>query len=111
MRSPGRWLVARAVLQFTVAGVIAVAIVGVATAIASRRVGQREAIAEARTTTLIKAEGVVEPAITDALAGPNGDAANAARLTKLINERVLDSNLVRVKLWNSDGEVLVSDEP
>src|SRR6478735_11893610 len=111
MPTAGRWLVARAVLQFAVAGAVAVAIVGVATAIASRRVGEREAITEARTTTLIKAESVVEPASTDPLAGPNGDAANAARLTKLINERVLDPSLVRVKLWNADGDVVVSDEP
>src|SRR6476469_577079 len=101
MPTAGPSSVARAVLQFAVAA-----------AVASRRVGEREAITEPRTTTLIKAESVVEPAITDALAGPNGDAAAAARLTELIDAQMeLDPSLVRVKLWNADGEILVSDEP
>ena len=42
----GRWVVARQVGLFALAGVLAVGLVGIATAIASRRVGEREAIAD-----------------------------------------------------------------
>ena len=73
-------LVAVHVGQFAFAGIVAVAIVGVALAIASRRVGEREGISEARVTTLIKAESVVEPVITDDLL--EGDAATIARLQR-----------------------------
>src|SRR5437868_6708605 len=65
-RAPaGRGVVRLHVGRFALAGLVAVAIVGLGTAIASRRVGEREAIADARTTTLIKAEGLVEPVLDD----------------------------------------------
>ncbi len=96
-------------LQFAVAGAIAVAIVGVATAVASGRVGAREAISEARTTTLIKAEGLVEPVLTDEML-TGTDPAATARLTALIGSDLIDSSLVRVKLWGADGTILASDE-
>ncbi|MDQ1533382.1 MAG: hypothetical protein QOF28_1143, partial [Actinomycetota bacterium] len=47
------------------AGLIAVLIVGFATAIASRRIGEREAVVDARTTALVRAQSLVEPAVTD----------------------------------------------
>ncbi|MDQ1621075.1 MAG: two-component system, NarL family, sensor kinase, partial [Actinomycetota bacterium] len=57
----GRWAVARLVAQFTFVGLAALVVVGLATEVASRRVGEREAISDARTTTLVKAQGLVEP--------------------------------------------------
>ena len=70
----GRWAVARPLLQFTLVGIVAVAIVGIATAAASRRVGQREAIVDARTTTLVKAQTAVEPVVTDGLLDERHDS-------------------------------------
>jgi hypothetical protein len=61
----GRWAVTRLVVQFTLVGIAALAVVGLATQVASQRVGQREAISDTRTTTLVKAQGLVEPAITE----------------------------------------------
>jgi hypothetical protein len=49
------------------AGLVAVLIVGFATAIASRRIGEREAIVDARTTAPVRAQGLVEPVVTDGL--------------------------------------------
>ena len=65
-RREGRRFVALEVGRFVLAGLIALAIVALATAVASRRVGEREAIASARTTTVTKAQGVVDLALTDA---------------------------------------------
>jgi two-component system NarL family sensor kinase len=110
MRTAGRWLVARYVGQFAFAGLVAVAIVGVATAVASGRVGEREAISEARTTTLIKAEGLIEPVLTDALL-TGTDPVTLARLTTIIDRDVIDGSLVRVKMWREDGLIVVADEP
>jgi two-component system, NarL family, sensor kinase len=105
-RVPG---VTRQVGQFVLAGLVAVAIVGLATAIASRRVGEREAIANARTTTLIKAQGLVEPALTDDI-GTAASPASLQRLATIVAQEVLDDSLVRVKLWSADGTILFSDE-
>jgi two-component system, NarL family, sensor kinase len=104
----GRWVVARPVLQFAVAGLLAVLVVGLATAVASRRVGQREAIIDARTTTLVKAQSRVEPIVTDALL--TADPAEVARVDKVVRSTVLDKSLVRVKIWTRDGEIVYSDE-
>ncbi len=106
LRVPG---VTRQVGQFVLAGLVAVAIVGVATSIASRRVGEREAIANARTTTLIKAQGLVEPALTDDILS-GGSPASLQRLAGIVAEDVLDNSLVRVKVWSADGTILFSDE-
>jgi hypothetical protein len=109
VETDGRWSVSRLVLQFLVAGIVAVAIVGVATAVASRRVGQREAIADARTTTLIKAQTVVEPVVTDGLLTASPEAVDA--VGRVVEASVLDDSLIRVKIWNRDGRIVYSDEP
>ncbi|MFL6137607.1 MAG: sensor histidine kinase [Frankiaceae bacterium] len=105
----GRWTVARQVGQFTAVGLLAVVLVGVATAVASQRVGQREAIVDARTTTLLKAQTVVEPAVTDGLA--SGEPAAVAKVSAVVRKSVLDRSLVRVKIWTRQGRIVYSDEP
>ena len=105
----GRWVVARQVGLFALAGVLAVGLVGIATAIASRRVGEREAIADARSATLVKAQGLVEPVLTDALL--TGDPAAFARVDSVVKAGVLDHSVVRVKIWKADGVIVYSDEP
>jgi signal transduction histidine kinase len=107
--SSGRRLVALQVGQFALAGLVALAIVGVTTSVASRRVGEREAIADARITTVIRAQGVVTPALTDQLL--EHDPAAVSRLDEVVRRDVLDDSLVRVKLWTMDGVVAYSDEP
>lgn len=94
--------------KFALAGVVALGIVGLGTSIASRRVGQREAVANARTTTLVKAQGLVEPVLDDALLTGSPDAV--ARLDA-VKADVLDGGLVRVKLWTPEGRIVWSDEP
>jgi two-component system, NarL family, sensor kinase len=105
----GRWMVAWQVGQFTLAGLIAVAIVGVATAVASQRVGKREAIVDARTQTVAKAQGFIEPAVTNAL--KTGDPAAVAQIDKVVQRDLLDASLVRVKIWTKNGTIVYSDEP
>jgi signal transduction histidine kinase len=103
----GRWPVARPVAQFLAAGLIAVLIVGVATAAASRRVGQREAIADARSTTLVRAQSLVEPVVEDGLA--DGDPAAVQAIADAVQRGVIDDSLVRVKIWTGDGRIVYSD--
>jgi two-component system NarL family sensor kinase len=97
----GRWVVAGPVLQFAVIGLIAAAFVGSVTAIASRRIGEREAVVDARTTAILKAQGAVEPAVTPALA--TGDPASVASIGAVVDQKVIDTQLVRVKIWRRDG--------
>jgi len=104
-----RWPVARPVAGFALAGLVAVAIVGIATAAASRRIGQREAISNARSATLVKAQTVVEPVVTDGLLTRQPRAV--AAVDRVVHTGVLDRQLVRVKIWTRDGEIVYSDQP
>jgi signal transduction histidine kinase len=108
MRSD-RWVVAGPVAQFVLMGLFAVTVVGLATAVASRRLGEREAVIDARTTTLVKAQTVVEPLVQDGLA--TGDPAAVARIAAVVPTQVLDRSLVRVKIWTRAGSIVYSDEP
>lgn len=109
MEAAPRRSVALEVGVFVLAGAVALAIVGVATSIAAHRVGEREAIADVRTSTVIVAQGVVAPAITDGLV--DGDPEAIARIDEVVRGAVLDEDLVRVKLWTAEGTVVYSDEP
>jgi two-component system, NarL family, sensor kinase len=104
-----RWPVARPIVQFFLVGLVAVAVVGIATAVAARRVGQREAIVDARTTTLVKAQTVVEPVVTDGLL--TAQPAAVGKVDAAVRRGVLDRSLVRVKIWTREGRIVYSDEP
>lgn len=103
------WLVARQVGVFLAVGLLAVLLVGFGTLVASRRVGEREAIVDARTTTLNRSLSVVEPAVTDGLLTAQPEAV--ARIGAVVEQYVLDDDLVRVKIWTADGVIVYSDEP
>lgn len=107
-RPSHRSTVVLAVAQFAAAGVVAVLILGVALSIASRRVGEREAVVDARTQTLIRAQNVVEPALTPGVV--SGDPGARAHLDELVRRDVLDRFLVRVKLWDRTGRIVYSDD-
>lgn len=97
------------VLQFAVAGLAALLIVGTAVSVASRRVGQREATLDARSEALVKGQAIVEPLLTDALLEGDQEAIDA--IDDVVRADVLDDTLVRVRIWAADGTILYSDEP
>lgn len=97
------------VLQFAVAGLAALLIVGTAVSVASRRVGQREATLDARSEALVKGQAIVEPLLTDGLLDGDQDAIDA--IDEVVRADVLDDTLVRVKIWSADGTILYADEP
>jgi len=95
------------VVQFGIAGLIALIVVGVATQFASRRAGERSAVDQARSTALLRAQ-VVSRYVTPKLLV--GDPGAIDRLDRVVTRSVLDRSIVRVKIWTSDGTILYSDE-
>lgn len=106
--SAGRSTVALQVGQFALAGIVALGIVGLGTTIAARRVGEREAITEARSIAVARAQGSVTPVLTDGIL--DGDSAAVSAVSRVVEQSVLDDSLVRVKLWNASGKIVYSDE-
>lgn len=106
-RAAGERVVIVAVAQFALVGVLALAIVALTTGIASRRVGQREAIANARTTTVLTSQRLADPAMIEGLR--NGDPDTIAGVDRIVRDDVLDDAVVRVKIWTAEGVIVYSD--
>ena len=96
------------VLRFALAGLVALVLVAVVMAYASRNVGTDRAIADARRVTWVSARGIVEPVLDDGVL--RRDRATLDRLDAAVREGVLQGSLVRVKLWAADGTIVYSDE-
>ena len=101
--------VTRAVVQFVVAGLVAVAVFFVGTFFVIRDLGRRDALRNARQYATLAGQGIVEPALDRrALAG---DPRARARIDRIVQERILNEGVVRVKIWDAGGRIVYSDEP
>ncbi len=74
---------------------------------ASERSGESEAMAEVRSLTEAVARTVVEPNLSQELL--EGDPAAIERLDAVVRSGVIDDSTVRVKLWDSTGQIVYSD--
>jgi signal transduction histidine kinase len=110
--SPGRPDAApslRRVLLRMIGAAAAVALlVGVAGSVLSRRIAENQAVHDVAQLTDVLADSVVQPSLTDAMAG---SPTAASALDGPVRARVLSDTVVRVKLWSPDGTILYSDEP
>lgn len=95
--------------QFTVAGLLGMALITTVSILASNRAGEAEAITEARQLTQAVAGTVVGPNLTPELLA--GDPEALAELDRIVTERVIIGTTVRVKLWDESGKIIYSDEP
>jgi signal transduction histidine kinase len=99
----------RAVAQFMLAGLAAVAVFLLGSFFVLRALGQREAVRGARDFAVLAGQGIVEPALSDSLLA--NDRAALDRLDRIVQERVLGQRVIRVKIWTRSGRIVYSDEP
>jgi hypothetical protein len=93
-RDAGAGIVGLAVAQFALVGVTALLIVAIATGIASRRVGQREAIADARTTSVVESRRFDDASMLAGL--ERGDGEARAEAAAIASATLDDAALVRL---------------
>src|SRR5215204_1884226 len=101
--------VARAVVQFVVAGLVAVVVFVAGSLLVLRELGHREAVNDARTLAVLAGQGIVEPVLGRGLL--SGDPAELGRVDRIVQERVLNERVTRVKIWTGSGRIVYSDEP
>jgi signal transduction histidine kinase len=104
--------------HFALSGMALLIVVGTIGVVALRHVARDEALRDARALTSALARGVIQPQMSeDVLAG---DPAALHRLDRLVHQRVLgapdpaspkDSSIIRIKVWDTDGRIVYSDEP
>ena len=101
--------VAAAVAQFVLAGLAALAAFLIGSLFILQELGQSEAVREARAFAVLTGQGIAEPDLDDGLL--RGDRAAIARMDRVVQERVLNERVVRVKIWTRTGRIVYSDEP
>ena len=102
----GRVRVFGRVIVTAIGVVVIVALLGV---FAARHLAELDAVGGAVETADILAEAIVQPIVTDALL--TGDPAAIAAVDSEVRDHVLDDSIARVKIWDSTGRILYSDEP
>ena len=96
-------------LQFVAVGVLTAVLLTVATSWFSQQAASDEAIADAEGVTELLAHSVVQPGIPKGLL--SGESAAVDRFNRLVQNRVLGGEVLRVKIWSADGTIVYSDEP
>jgi signal transduction histidine kinase len=96
------------VAQFAVTGLAAVALLGFVAVQVLQRTGRAEAIRDAKRETALAGQGVVAPAITNALMA--GLPSAISQMDHVVHRYVLRDPVVRIKIWNASGRILYSDE-
>jgi two-component system NarL family sensor kinase len=97
----------RVVAQVAAAAVVIVCLVGVAGSIISRRIAERQSVHDVAQMTDVLAESVFQPALTDAMLT---DPAVTRTVLDPVVHSMLNTLLVRIKLWTPAGVVMYSDE-
>ncbi len=98
----------RVALQIAAAAVAVLMIVGLGGVFVVRRIAEREAMNGASQLTDLLATTVIMPALDDGLL--TGDPAARERLATAITEqKVLEGDFTRIKVWSPTGTILYSD--
>jgi signal transduction histidine kinase len=96
-------------VQFVVVGLVVAGVLAWVTGVVGERLAQEQAIEDARTTTELLAQTVIEPSLSSGLL--DTDAGDLDRFDRVVRSRMLDGDVLRVKIWSADGVVIYSDEP
>jgi signal transduction histidine kinase len=96
------------VVQFALAALAALVLLGVVAAAILRNQTREEAIGDAKGLTRLAGRGIAEPALTPGLY--RGDPAAITGVRRALERSVLRDPVVRVKIWTADGRILWSDE-
>lgn len=99
----------RSVVQFALASLAVVVLLGLAAAAELRKQTRDQAIQQAKDTTRLAGEGIARPALTPGVY--THDPKALVRIKRALEPAVLKDPVVRIKIWTADGRILWSDEP
>jgi len=96
------------VVQYVAAGALMLVAIAAATAWLSGRAATNQARSEARRSTELLAQSVVEPAVPRKLM--RVDVGAVDRLDRAIRDTLALADVARVKIWRRDGTIVYSDQ-
>ncbi len=100
--------VPREVVRFVAVVVVVASIIGAGGYLVLSQEATAEAQRSAEEIARVQGLGVVQPVLTDRLL--QSDPASLAEMDRVVRSRVLDARTVRVKIWDSSGRIVYSDE-
>ncbi|MFD7880314.1 sensor histidine kinase [Streptomyces sp. NPDC059766] len=103
----GSRTVRHAVIAMVVIGLGAFTVVGAGTVLAAESIAKRTALAEAARSAQLMGNVIFKPAMPGVM---RGDSVARAKLDEAVQARESEAGVVRVKVWNRQGEVLYSNE-
>jgi signal transduction histidine kinase len=104
-----RHLVRQSLARYVVSALAAIIVISVLGVVAFRRLGEDEAIRDAKDQTRASAFWAIDPSLIDRVL--DGDNQALARLDAVVRLRILrGSSVVRVKIWDQTGRIVYSDE-
>jgi two-component system NarL family sensor kinase len=101
--------VAHAVFVFALTGFVVVCFLSLLAVTLLRNTANSEATNDAASLTRLAGLGIVGPALTPQVI--DDQPAAMARFDRLVHSHVLLAPLVRVKIWDTSGRIVYSDEP
>lgn len=109
--APGRARVnlRRLVWRLVLGALGVLVLVAIGSVFAASLLAEREAVNDAAGTADLLAEAVVQPALSEPLA--QGDPAAVAGFDAIARSRILSADIIRVKLWSTEGTIIYADEP
>jgi two-component system NarL family sensor kinase len=99
--------IVRAVGAFMATSLVALAVLAVLGLYAQKQIGTKEAIRLSSESARLAGRGIIGPLVTRGVF--SGDPGALAQLDHAVRERVLDDEIVRIKVWRADGRILYSD--
>jgi hypothetical protein len=100
--------VAVPLLRFALAGLLAVVVVGAIAVALQRDAARDDAIQDATALAKLAGHAVLQPAVNQALI--DGDPQQILRVNRLVESKLRNSGIVRIKVWDSTGRVVYSDK-
>jgi two-component system NarL family sensor kinase len=101
-------VLSRLMARYVLTALVALVVIAVFTAWASRGLGVRSAIDGANRRATLTAHAAVEPMLRDSIL--TRTPAALAPIDRIVRSQVLQGSLIRVKLWDTDGTIVYSDE-
>jgi signal transduction histidine kinase len=99
----------QSVVRYVASALVAVVLISLLGVVLFRRLGQDEAIRDAKDQTRASATLAIEPMLKDDVL--RGDRDALLLLDRVVRQRVLhESSVVRVKIWDRTGRIVYSDE-
>jgi|tagenome__1003787_1003787.scaffolds.fasta_scaffold20855053_2 two-component system NarL family sensor kinase len=99
--------VAIPLLRFALAGLLAVVVIGAIAVALQRNAARDDAIDDAITLAKLAGTAVLAPNVNPALL--DRDPRQVAKVNEIVRTKLRDGGIVRIKLWDRDGQVVYSD--